>query len=61
MLGHAGVLPELDALGGLLEANDEWQQDASGVRSRMLLILGVVAERYESQGNSPSWNSLDSE
>lgn len=46
----AGVLPELDALGALLEANEEWQQDAAGVRSRMLVILGSVADRYEAKG-----------
>ena len=46
----AGVLPELDALGALLEANEEWQQDAAGVRSRMLAILGSVADRYEATG-----------
>lgn len=50
--GHVGVLPELDALGGLLEASEEWQQDASGVRTRMLIILGAVADRYEAQGIS---------
>ena len=48
----AGVLPELEALGELLEAREEWQQDASGVRSRMLVILGAVADRYEAQGKS---------
>ena len=49
------MLPELDALGALLEANEEWQQDASGVRSRMLVILGAVADRYEAQGDSHAW------
>ena len=44
------MLPELDALGGLLEANEEWQQDAAGVRSRMLVILGSVADRYKAKG-----------
>ena len=44
------MLPELDALGALLEANEEWQQDAAGVRSRMLVILGSVADRYEAKG-----------
>ena len=44
------MLPELNALGELLEANEEWQQDAAGVRSRMLVILGSVADRYESKG-----------
>ena len=44
------MLPELDALGALLEANEEWQQDAASVRSRMLLILGSVADRYEAKG-----------
>ena len=52
VFGHAGVLPELDALGGLLEASEEWQQDASGVRARMLVILGAVADRYKAQGIS---------
>ena len=51
------MLPELDALGELLEANEEWQQDAAGVRSRMLLILGSVAERYEAKGR-PLMKSL---
>ena len=46
----AGVLPELDALGGLLEANEEWQEDASAVRARMLGILLEVADRYVSLG-----------
>ena len=46
----AGVLPELDALGGLFEANEEWQGDASAVRARMLGILLEVADRYVSLG-----------
>ncbi len=45
-----GVLPELDALASLLEANDEWEQDASAVRARMLNILQDVADRYQSLG-----------
>ncbi len=45
-----GVLPELDALGALLEANEEWQDDASAVRARMLGILLEVADRYVSLG-----------
>jgi len=56
----AGVLPELAALGELLEANEEWQQDASGVRSRMLGILGAVADRYEAKGDFPSFTSASS-
>lgn len=49
----AGVLPELDALGALLEANEEWQEDASAVRARMLGILLEVADRYVSLGDCP--------
>ena len=45
-----GVLPELNALGALLEANPQWLRDAAGVRARMLAILGEVAERYVSTG-----------
>ena len=48
----AGVLPELDVLGELLEANEEWQQDALGVRRRMLTIVGTVADRYEACGET---------
>lgn len=48
----AGVLPELAVLGELLEANEEWQQDAKAVRRRMLAILGAVADRYEACGET---------
>ncbi len=44
------MLPELDALGALFEANEEWQQDAAAVRARMLGILSEVADRYVSLG-----------
>ena len=47
-----GVLPELDALGALLEANQQWLRDAAGVRARMLAVLGEVAERYVSTGDA---------
>ncbi len=44
------MLPELDALGGLFEANEEWREDASAVRARMLGILSEVADRYVNLG-----------
>lgn len=53
-----GVLPELDALGELLEANEEWRQDAAGVRSRMLTVLGAVADRYEARGRAFAASAL---
>ena len=43
---YSGVLPELDALGGLLEAHERWRRDAAGVRARTLAIAGAVADRY---------------
>lgn len=46
----AGLLPELQALGQLLERQREWQADARGVRSLQLTLLSVVAERYVQQG-----------
>ena len=42
----AGLLPELDALGGVLEGPDEWREDAAAVRARLLRILSLVAGRY---------------
>lgn len=48
-----GVLPELDALASLLGANEEWEQDASAVRARMLNILLDIADRYQAFGAQP--------
>jgi hypothetical protein len=45
-----GVLPELNALGALLEGSVAWARDGAGVRGRMLAILADVAERYASTG-----------
>ena len=50
IVSKSGVLPELDALGGLLEAHEQWWRDAAGVRARMLTILGAVADRYLALG-----------
>jgi hypothetical protein len=51
-----GLLVELDALGSVLEASTEWQQDAVAIRARMLRILSLVASRYLSAGmKSPFW------
>ena len=43
---------ELDALGSVLEASTEWQQDAVAIRARMLRILSLVASRYLSAGTT---------
>lgn len=51
---HPGLLVELDALGSVLEASTEWQQDAVAIRARMLRILSLVASRYLSAGETPS-------
>ena len=42
---------ELDALGHVLEAQEEWQGDAAVIRARMLRILSLVASRYLSSGD----------
>ncbi len=47
-----GLLVELDALGSVLEASTEWQQDAVVIRARMLRILSLVASRYLSAGET---------
>ncbi len=47
-----GLLVELDALGNVLEASTEWQQDAVAIRARMLRILSLVASRYLSAGRT---------
>ena len=54
------MLPELDALGGLFEANEEWREDASAVRARMLGILSEVADRYVNLGATAFQLSLPS-
>ena len=46
----AGLLVELDALGSVLEAQEEWQADAVVIRARMLRILSLIASRYLSSG-----------
>ena len=46
----AGLLVELEALGNVLEANEEWQSDAAAIRARMLRILSLVASRFLSSG-----------
>ena len=46
----AGLLVELDALGNVLEAQDEWHADAVVIQACMLRILSLVASRYLSSG-----------
>ena len=48
----AGLLPELEALGGVLEAVPDWKGDASAIRARMLRILSLVAARYNTCGEA---------
>ena len=45
----AGLLVELEALGGVLEGSQEWQADAAPIRSRQLRILSLIASRYLSK------------
>lgn len=54
---NAGLLVELDALGGVLEGSQEWQPDAKPVRSRQLRILSLVASRYLSAGASIAYGN----
>ena len=54
----AGLLVELDALGSVLEASPDWQQDAVVIRARMLRILSKVASRYLSAGTLSSQQKL---
>eukprot|EP00891_Asterochloris_glomerata_P007283 jgi/Astpho2/7283/fgenesh1_pg.00113_%23_86_t len=51
---HPSLLPELEALGGVLEAVPDWAEDASTVRARMLRILSLVAARYRTCGEEAS-------
>lgn len=51
---HPGVLPELCALFDLLQTQKAWENDAKGVASLILKILGTIAESYIEIGDVAS-------
>ena len=48
----AGMLPEYEALAGLLDREPEWERDAAALRLRMLSILSSIAEGFVQSGKA---------
>ena len=44
------MLPEYEALAGLLDREPEWERDAAALRLRMLSILSSIAEGFVQSG-----------
>ena len=51
---HPSVLPELMALGELLEKNSEWQSDATGVGGLLLRVMGNISTLYSEENDGLS-------
>lgn len=51
---HPAALPELVALADVLASDSEWAQDAAGVASLLLRVLGNIASAYAQAGDPVS-------